>query len=115
MNTASVFKVFVYKLDISFTIISYPCPEIGKDFEKMQKVGNKILMQHALWENQNRRAKILKRFLSAISPDGLHTLSETIQMLGKNIILLEDRWMIAAPFLNYIERQLSKRGIDHIG
>lgn len=84
------------------------------DFEKMQKIGNKIMMQNALWENQNRRAKILKRFLSAISPDGMHTLSETIHILGKNIILLEDRWMIAAPFLNYIERQLSKRGIDHI-
>ncbi|MBQ7971743.1 MAG: hypothetical protein IJ294_05290 [Clostridia bacterium] len=84
------------------------------DFEKIQKVGNKILMQNALWENKNRRSKILKRFLSAISPDGMHTLSETVHTLGKNIILLEDRWMIAAPFLNYIDQQLSKRGIDHI-
>ncbi len=84
------------------------------DFEKIQKIGNKILMQNALWENKNRRSKILKRFLSAISPDGMHTLSESIHILGKNIVLLEDRWMIAAPFLNYIDKQLSKRGIDHI-
>lgn len=84
------------------------------DLEKLQKLGNKILIQNALWENKNRRAKILKRFLSAISPNGMYSFSETINTLGKNIILLEDRWMIAAPLLNYLDRELSKRGIDHI-
>ena len=84
------------------------------DLDKMQKISDKILMQNALWESKNRRSKILKRFLSAISPDGMHTLSETFEILGKNIILLEDRWMIASPFLSHIDRQLSKRGIDHI-
>lgn len=84
------------------------------DIKKIERIGDKILQQNALWENQNRPPMIKKRFLSAISPNGMYTLTETINKLGKNVILLEDRWMIASPLLNYIDKQLSIRGIDHI-
>lgn len=84
------------------------------DIEKLKKVADRLLMQNALWEDHHRRPKIAKRFLSAITPDGTRTLTETINLLGKNIILLEDRWLIGSTFLNYIDHKLTEKGIDHL-
>ena len=84
------------------------------DKEKLHKIGNKILLQNALWENHNRLPKVQKRFLSAITPDGTHTLAETFEILGKNVILLDDRWMISGLLFEFLDQQLSARGIDHI-
>ncbi len=81
---------------------------------KIQMIGDKILRQNALWEDQGVIAEIDHRFLSAITPIGLTTYSETFSTLGKNVILIEDRWMISDLLLHYLDTQLTARGIDHI-
>ncbi len=82
--------------------------------QKIHTVIDKILRQYALWENQCRTPKISERFLSAITPDGCTTYSKTFEILGENIILLEDRWMISHTFLSYLDQRLTNNGIDHI-
>lgn len=84
------------------------------DIQKLHAAADKILRQNALWEKFNRIPLVSKRFLSGISPDGRITYCDTIQSLGKNIIILEDRWMISHAFLSYLDHRLSENGIDHI-
>ncbi len=81
---------------------------------KLQSIADKLLRQNALWERLERTPRIGKRFLSAISPDGRITYNDTFCALGKNIILLEDRWMLGHSFLHYLERRLTENGIDHM-
>ncbi len=87
--------------------------ELGNN-PKIKAMCDKILKQHALWEDRGIKAKVEKRFLSAISPNGLITYSDTLDQLGKNAIILEDRWMIADEILRYLDQSLTIRGIDHI-
>lgn len=84
------------------------------DRSKIQYIGDKILRQNALWESRKKQANIKKRFFSAISPDGCVTLTDSIKTLGKNVILLEDRWHCGGELLAYMEDALKQRGIDHI-
>ena len=84
------------------------------EHKKITNTGERILKQYALWENHNRQASVTKRFLSAISPDGRITLTDTFQLLSKQIIILEDRWMIGHELLSYIDCKLTENGIDHI-
>ncbi len=81
---------------------------------KVHSAADKILRQNALWENFNRNPIIHERFLSGISPDGRVTYCNTFCSLGKNIIILEDRWMVGHTFLSYLDRRLTENGIDHI-
>ncbi len=81
---------------------------------RIQFTVDKILRQNALWENRYKAPKITQRFLSAISPSGLITLEETLPILGKNIILLDDRWYCGTWLLKYMDAALTERGIDHI-
>ena len=84
------------------------------DQVKLEYIGDKILRQNALWEQAGKEAVVKNRFLSCISPDGMFTLSATFEKLGKHFIILEDRWQISHILLSYLDRQLTKRGIDHI-
>ncbi len=81
---------------------------------KMKQCADKLLRQNALWENLDRKACVKKRFLSGISPDGRITLCDTFLQLGKNIIILEDRWMVSHAMLSILEQHLTENGIDHI-
>lgn len=81
---------------------------------RLLAAGDRILKQYALWDKRNQTAKISKRFLSAISPDGRITLTDTILEFGKHIILLEDRWMASNVLLSYLDYKLTENGIDHI-
>ena len=83
-------------------------------FQKIAMIGDKILKQNALWEHHTEKATIDKRFLSGISPHGRITHSETFEKIGKNIILLEDRWLQSSYLLGYIEQNLKEREIPHI-
>ena len=82
--------------------------------QKLHAAADKILQQNALWEHHNRTPHIQKRFLSGISPDGCVTYWDTFCSLGKNIIVLDDRWMVGHVFLSYLDRRLTENGIDHI-
>lgn len=82
--------------------------------ERLQAAGDKILKQNALWEKRERTAQVRKRYLSGISPDGRLTHNETFLQLGKNVIVLEDRWMQSNLLLTYLDRKLRENGIDHI-
>ncbi len=84
------------------------------DYHRLTNIGDRILKQYALWEKRENPAKVEKRFLSAISPDGRITLTETIQKFGKRIIVLEDRWMASGLLLSYLDQKLTQNGIDHI-
>ncbi len=99
-------------LSLKNTLFSALNPHL--DHAKIEYIGDKILRQNALWDPAGRDASIKNRFLSSISPDGMLTLWETFEKLGKNFILLEDRWQISHVLLSYLDHQLSKRGIDHI-
>lgn len=82
--------------------------------DTLSAAGERILKQFALWEKRPRKANITHRFLSAISPDGRITLTDTIYQLGDRIILLEDRWMCGHILLVYLHRKLTENGVDHI-
>ena len=81
--------------------------------KKLQTAADKIMRQNALWEKLERTPRIQKRFLSSISPDGCISYNDTICKLGKNVVLLDDRWMLGHIFLNYLECRLTENGIDH--
>lgn len=81
---------------------------------KVQILVNKILRQHALWEKREHCAVVQKRFFSGISPDGRITYSDSMEKLGENVIILEDRWMIGHLFLSLMDAKLTENGIDHI-
>lgn len=81
---------------------------------KLQNAADKLLRQNALWEKSGHVPHVQKRFLSGISPDGRVTFNETICNLGKNVIILEDRWMLGHAFLQYLKQRLTENGIDHI-
>ncbi|MBQ4052392.1 MAG: hypothetical protein IJD09_01970 [Clostridia bacterium] len=82
--------------------------------ERMLVATDRLLKQLSLWENNNKPATVTKRFLSAISPNGRHTFTDTIRKLCKKIVVIEDRWMISHMLLAHIDQVLSSRGIDHI-
>lgn len=84
------------------------------DMQRLKNIGNKLLVQNALWESKDNTPHIQKRFLSGITPRGLISYSDTILDLCKNIVVLEDRWMISDVLLKYINDMLNTRGIDHI-
>ncbi len=86
----------------------------GISTKKIHLLGDKILRQNGLWEHRKQNAALSKRFLSAISPDGLLTLEDPILKYGENVILIEDRWMIGEILLDYLHRMLCDRGIDHL-
>lgn len=81
---------------------------------KIQVLVNKILRQNALWDKRPHTAIVQKRYLSGISPDGCITLSNTFELLGKHIIVLEDRWMQSSLFLTHLDDKLTENGVHHI-
>ena len=81
---------------------------------KIHLLGDKILRQNGLWEQKKQAPIVQKRFISAISPDGLITETDPVLKCGKNVILIEDRWMISHTLLSHIHRSLCERGIDHL-
>ncbi len=83
-------------------------------FSKIKNAADKILRQNALWGKENDSANIHHRFFSGITSNGRITYSNSFASLGKNIILLDDRWMIGYLFLNILEAHLTENGIDHI-
>jgi len=84
------------------------------NFNKVSAFCSKVLKQYALWDNRGDVAQVQKRFFSAISPDGLITFDETLDLMGKNAIILDDRWMFAGKILNQMDQELTRRGIGHI-
>ncbi|MBQ7095368.1 MAG: hypothetical protein IJN80_02795 [Clostridia bacterium] len=84
------------------------------DMKKIIAFGDKFLKQNALWEKREGDTLADKRFFSAISPDGRITLSNLFSELGKNIVVLEDRFMQSHLLLDYIEKKLTSNGIYHI-
>lgn len=82
--------------------------------QKLLATADKILKQNALWDANGAATAPSRRFLSGISPDGRITHSDTFLKLGKNIILLEDRWFMGTLLLQYLDRALNENGIHHI-
>ncbi|PWM41042.1 MAG: hypothetical protein DBX52_02415 [Clostridiales bacterium] len=82
--------------------------------QRIHTAGDKILRQNALWEKRERPVCVRKRYLSGISPEGRMTHSETFLLLGRNVIILEDRWMQSSLLLQYLDQRLNDNGIDHI-
>ena len=83
-------------------------------YSKITAIGDKILKQNALWEHRSSGSRADKRFLSGITSKGLLTHTDTLSLLGKNIILLEDRFLQSSILLKYLDNQLNERGIYHI-
>ncbi len=84
------------------------------DCDRLFNIGDRILKQYALWEKRPHKATVSHRFLSAISPNGMLTLTETMMQLGERIILLEDRWICAHILLKYLHQKLTENGVNHI-
>lgn len=84
------------------------------DHERLISAGERILKQYALWENRDKTATVTNRFLSSISSNGRVTLTETMEQLGKKIIILDDRWMVGSVLLSFLNCKLTENGIDHI-
>ena len=88
------------------------CNEINKDAVK--KLIKKLFSQNALSRYSANDNVTDCRFISCISPNGLITFNQTIESLGKNVIMLKDRWMIGPYILQLLDKELSNQKIYHI-
>lgn len=81
---------------------------------KINSLIEKILKQNALWNKTENQWNIDQRFISSISPEGPITLTDGFERLGKNSIILEDRWMISSVILEKISKKLFENRINQI-
>ncbi len=86
----------------------YPLSSV-MDFKKCEKYAEKILQQNGLSGKKESSPSVDHRFLSAISAEGYVSLTESILKLGKNVILIEDRWLQS----HYFMKILLKMALDH--
>lgn len=83
------------------------------DEEKLMRYV-KRLASRIIPENKNaEQGKVYKRFLSAVSPEGIDVKYETIVALSEKIITVEDEFSAVAPFIaEYVSSYAVNNGYD---
>lgn len=67
--------------------------------EKMQRYALRLAEREIPRRNNIERGKEKRRFLSAVSPDGIFIQYDTVVALAEKIIAIEDDFSVAAPYI----------------
>lgn len=66
-------------------------------------------------KGNNRKGRVSRRFLSAVSPDGIYVNFDTVTALCEKIVTVEDRYACCMPFIiEYLADYAAERGYDVI-
>ena len=83
------------------------------DRKKLESFAERLCKREIPERKNAERGKINKRFLSAVTPDGIALQYETIVALSERIITVNDEVSVCAPFImNYIAETAVKNGYE---
>lgn len=83
------------------------------DKEKLERFAKRLAYRLIPEKKNASDGKIQKRFLSAISPEGIVTKHETVVALSEKIVTIEDEYSCVAPFIaEYISAFAVANGYD---
>lgn len=83
------------------------------DEEKLLRYVKRLANRLIPEKNSDKNGNIHKRFLSAVSPDGIDVKYETVVALSEKIITIEDAFSVASPFIaEYISNCAIQAGYD---
>lgn len=83
------------------------------DDEKLMRYVKRLAGRLIPEKKNDEKGKIYKRFLSAVSPEGIDVKYETVVALSEKIITIEDEFSVVAPFIaEYISSFAVEKGFD---
>ncbi len=83
------------------------------DEEKLMRYVKRLANRIIPEKKNDKKGKIYKRFLSAVSPDGIDVKYETIVALSEKIITIEDEFSAVSPFIaEYISNCAVENGYE---
>ncbi len=83
------------------------------DKAKAERYAKRACIRHIPKKSANKKGKLNKRFLSAVTPDGIITLQDTIVALSEKIITIKDEFSIISPAITeYISNYAVNMGYD---
>lgn len=87
--------------------------DIITDKEKLQNYVKRLCKREIPTRKGVEKGKINKRFLSAVSPDGVVVQYDTIVALSEKIITIKDNYSVCAPFImSFIADYATENGFD---
>lgn len=102
MNVASRFETHNALICAEFT-----------DTEKLQRYANRLANRIIHEKNKGEKGKFYKRFLSAVSPEGIVVQYDSVVALSENIITIEDEFCAVAPYIaEYVANYAVEKGYD---
>lgn len=88
------------------------CAEFTDD-EKLQRYVKRLVKRIIPAKNKGEKGKLHKRFLSAVSPDGIVVQHDSVVALAENIITVEDEFCAVAPYIaEYVANYAVAMGYD---
>ncbi len=83
------------------------------DEEKLMRYVKRLSNRVIPEKKSDNQGEIRKRFLSAVSPDGVDVRYETIVALSEKIITIEDEFSVVSPFIaEYVSAYAVNNGYD---
>ena len=83
------------------------------DEEKLQRFTLRLANRLLPSKKSNEKGRVHKRFLSAVSPDGIAVQHDTIVALSEDIITVKDEYGTVSPYIvSYISDCAVERGYD---
>ncbi len=83
------------------------------DAEKAERYAKRLANRLIPNKKNVEKGKLHKRFLSAVSPDGIVVQYDSVVALAENIITIEDEYSAVAPFVaEYLCKQATDNGYD---
>lgn len=96
-------------IEVESTAICAEAIDEEKLMRYVKRLANRIIPE----KNGDERGKIHKRFLSAVSPEGIDVKYETVVALSEKIITIEDEFSVISPFIaEYISNCAVEKGFD---
>jgi len=83
------------------------------DRSKLQNYATRLCNREIPARKATKKGEVKKRFLSAVSPDGIVVQYDTVVALSERIITIKDNHSVCAPFImNYITEYAVENGYD---
>ncbi len=96
-------------IEMESTAICAACVDEEKLLRYVKRLVNRVVPE----KKSNEKGKVYKRFLSAVSPEGIDVKYETIVALSEKIITIEDEFSAVSPFIvEYINAYALEKGYD---
>ncbi len=97
------------QIELESTAICANCVDEEKLMRYVKRLANRIIPE----KKNGEKGKVYKRFLSAVSPEGIDVKYETIVALSEKIITIEDEFSAVSPFIaEYISAYAIEKGYD---